>query len=157
MRTVQALVTLLLVLAVSTADAQELLPVAVSMKPIYDRTIGWSIESVVTNVDTKPLVIADAYLPWGNRYAMLMAAFSERRPNTMLQVGYPVDDPLFNRITIRPGEQVRGRVPLNNYFPGISEAVSAGGVIVLWSYQAIADDGRRSERQTGSFTLRSGT
>lgn len=153
MKTVRLCLAAILIIAALPADAGEALSIAATVKPIFDKSSGWSIESTITNLEEKPIVVADAYLPWGNRYAMLVAGFAERRPNKALALGYPVDDPLFNRTTIPAKASIKGSIPLSNYLPGAAEAMKSGKVIVLWAFQMTSDDGRTSERFAGTFVL----
>lgn len=127
--------------------------VGVSVTPVRDKVLGWSIETKVTNLGDRPIVVSDAYLPWTNRYAMVVAVFNDKRPNILLSPGYPVDDPLFNLKTIPPGSSISGVAPLANYASGLAEGLRTSNMVVLWSYQLVADDGTSSDRTYGGFAL----
>ena len=83
----------------------------------------------------------------------MVIAVEEKRPHQPLRAGYPVDDPLFNSVTIPSSAAVSGSIDLRDFLPDLSQSLKKGKVIVMWSYRLTTTDGRESERLFGGFVL----
>lgn len=103
------------------------------------------------NTGNQPLTIDRSALPWGNRYSItILAAPANAQP---LGLVFPIDDPGFDEVTVKPGESLTGTIRLTLFFRDVGMAVEKASLTVLWSYQLRTVDGKLSQRIAGHVTV----
>jgi hypothetical protein len=144
------LVVLLLAMLTSPAYASNGCCIALSV----DLSVGAPIDGQPTlraklrNTSSQTITVDGSLLPWGNRYSITLLAAPER--SQPLPLVFPIDDPMQEDVTIKPGEALEGIIRLGSFFRGIADAVKKSPVLVLWSYRLKTVDGQQSERITGA-------
>jgi hypothetical protein len=73
-------------------------------------------------------------LPWGNRNSILFVAVTPE--GTPLEVSMPVDDPIFDKISLAPRASVSGDIDLNQFFSRLSLATKKSDVHLFWAYES---------------------
>jgi hypothetical protein len=112
-----------------------------------------TLRAKLRNTSGQAITVDGSRLPWGNRYSITLLAVPERSQPLLLL--FPIDDPMKEDVTIKPGESLEGTIRLGSFFRGIADAVKKSPVLVLWSYQLKTVDGEQSERITGAVQLSS--
>jgi len=107
-----------------------------------------TLRAKLRNTSGKTITVDGSLLPWGNRYSITLLAAPERAQP--LPLVFPIDDPMQENVTIKPGESLEGTIRLGSFFRGIADAVKKSPVLVLWSYRLKTVDGQQSERITGA-------
>ena len=126
--------------------------ITVEVVPVY--ASGWQADITLTNRGNSRIEIADADLPWRNRYGMVFVAAEARRPNAPLRVEtFPIDDALGNREVLAPRGTLKGRVSLDRYFDDLGRALRDCDVIVHWSFDMSPVTGIPRDRIYGGFVL----
>lgn len=127
----------------------------VASNPFGDRP---SLTATLTNTTRDQITVDEAFLPWGNRYAITLMALpvgasSDGQP---LQLVFPIADPMPGEVVIKPRASISGEIHLDYFFKDIRPALmKKGPVMILWTYQLKATDGRLSNRVTGYILMKS--
>jgi hypothetical protein len=79
---------------------------------------------------------------------IFMAVTSEGAP---LEVSMPVDDPMFDEISVEPGGSLTGEIDLNYFFSNLSPATKRSEVNLFWAYQS--PEQRHIPHWTGGWIL----
>jgi hypothetical protein len=73
-------------------------------------------------------------LPWGNTYSMvLLAATPQGAP---LKKFYPVDDPMFDEISVPPRGTLTGDIDLESTIPDLRQLTKVSDVHLFWAYES---------------------
>ncbi len=128
--------------------------IALEVKPLKDGGSYVLDLRLVSHLD-KPVEVWEWRLPWGNWNSMrLSAAVYENGVGTeVLDHPGPIDDPGEGNVTIKPGEELTGRVGLSHHFPDLDRIIKNHDVLVNWSYQLTSVDGELLVQQHGSIVL----
>jgi hypothetical protein len=72
-------------------------------------------------------------LPWGNRYSMVLVAVVHGTP---LEMVHPVDDPMFDTISVGPGTALTGNINLEHVIPDLGRVTKVSEVQLFWAYES---------------------
>jgi hypothetical protein len=72
-------------------------------------------------------------LPWANRYSMVLVAVPHGAP---LEMVYPVDDPMFDTISVAPGAALTGDINLEHLIPDLGRVTKVSEVQLFWAYES---------------------
>jgi hypothetical protein len=112
-----------------------------------------SLELALENTSNAPLTLYGHALPWNGRNSIVLVAVQMDALGTLLTKEFVVDDPGVARITIKPGEVLKGKIELATRFPGFAAAARERGVVVFWSYQPLLANGLPLERVSGHVSF----
>jgi hypothetical protein len=112
-------------------------------------TNGTALDIRLTSKVAKPIRVYKSSLPWAAWHSMVLVAVKANRSGEVLEKLTPVDDPGPTVIVLNSGESIKGRVDLNERFPGLSQSVRDSDVLLFWSYQLFSIGGAPFERQGG--------
>jgi hypothetical protein len=131
-RSVQILALLILVISYASRTGSEAMPPGVRVELIPGKSL-WVRVTVKSGAD-RAVRFPKYKLPWGNRRSMIfMAVTPEGAP---LEVSMPVDDPIFDEISIDSGATLAGEIDLNYFFSNLSRATKRSEVNLFWAYQS---------------------
>jgi hypothetical protein len=106
----------------------------------------------LTNTGANTLSIPFGHLPW-HRYAMSIALVETDPYSTPIKQRAVIADPLpAEPHRIIKGETLEGVIDLADRFPGVSEKLNRGDIVVFWSYQCPVE-GFSIERVSGSLVI----
>lgn len=104
----------------------------VRVEAVYVSSPEPAVEFVVDA--PKAQTIPESALPWGSVHSVSFlfqgSAEAPKCPVVFLNIAEPIRPP----ITVLPGAEVRGRVPLERYCPNLAELTARGPVFVQWTY-----------------------
>jgi hypothetical protein len=129
---VQILALLILVGSYASRTGSETMPPGVRVELIPRKPL-WVRVTVRSGTD-RAVTFPRYKLPWGNRRSTIfMAVTPEGAP---LEVSMPVDDPMFDEISLDPGATLTGEIDLNYFFSNLSRATKRSEVNLFWAYQS---------------------
>ena len=126
--------------------------VAVTVTP--PASAGGTVLNVrLTNNTANQLEVNGSFLPWNNRYSLILVAVRERKPNEQLEQKFFFDDIGPENVLIQPKQSLEGQIDLREFFKGIESELGKGSLILLWSYQLVTTDKQESKRLAGWVRL----
>ena len=147
--------TLVLVMALLSVQsaATQVNPVEVSAEPAGGTT--FALAFTLTSRTPKQLRVYESDLPWGNYSALRI--FAVGQDGTVLTREGPIDDPTTRETIVAPGRSVRGVVPVEAQFRGLSAHAARMEVTIYWSYRFSAIGSSDSFVVGGGCVLRGST
>ena len=142
--------SLLLCLLPLPAMAQCCLKVAFQITP---NESNQTLTFRLTNNEPTTLNVKRNALPWGSRYSLILVAAHEEQPNRQISQQFSIDESTEELVELKASAAVVQTVKLQDYFANLPGELQKGALILFWSYQLTAADGRTSERHAGSTRL----
>ena len=108
------------------------------------------MEICVTNTHYKPITFLQDYLPWKSPAGFVLLAVKADAFSTLLQnAPQPIDDPRVEKIMLRPGEKLCGKISLNKRFGELNDVLKEKDVIIFWNWKWVLDGGPAPRRYGG--------
>ena len=123
---------------VSPGDDENLtVSLTVSLHKVWDEQCIIDLE--LTNTSTSDLELDHYRLPWRNCYSMTIVVADTFLGSSPLPHPTMIDDPpiTFTFTTIKPGESLKGEIPLVSSFPDLVMLLKDRETILFWAYQPI--------------------
>ena len=100
-----------------------------------------------------PLTVYRAALPWATVQSMILSAVKLDALGTIVEQRFDIDDPGIERLSLTQGQVLDGIVDLDERFPHLASERRHRDIMVFWTYQLDASDGRGLPRLSGSVFL----
>jgi hypothetical protein len=126
------LAVFVLVAVCAARTGSETMPPGIRVELIPEKPL-WVRVTVRSGCD-RTVTFLRYKLPWGNRNSILFVAVTPE--GTPLEVFMPVDDPIFDKISLAPGASVTGDIDLNNFFSRLSLVTKKSDIHLFWAYKS---------------------
>lgn len=124
----------------------------VSVTATYDGGHGHMLRMRVENRSLRPVIMNEAFLPWGSIYSTLLVAAVPMDPiagATLIERTIVSENPVGAEIAIPPGGALSGTIDLERQFRAFDSWNRKEDVIVFWSYMGRPTSGVHTERLGG--------
>ena len=112
------------------------------------------LDVTLKNGTDRAIEFANARLPWGDRYSMVVVGLN---PAVQWHPLRAVEEPsalILGTVLIEPGQSLAGQINLTEYVDGIAKHLSASDVTVLWRYDLpVGDQTTPETRLNGRLLL----
>ncbi len=123
---------LLLFASCATSIGSETTPPGIRVELIPEKPL-W-VRVTVRSGSDRTATFLRYKLPWGNRNSILFVAVTPS--GAPIEVSIPVDDPMFDEISLGPGQSLTGDINLDYFFSHLSRAMKRSEVHLFWAYES---------------------
>lgn len=116
---------------------------------VKEGAAGPMLKATIRNNGPTSVEVNKSLLPWGGRYSLILVAVREKSPNEPLAQRFFMDDIGPETVELERGGVLEGQIDMREFFQQLPSELKKDNLIVLWSYQLVAVNGKESKRQAG--------
>jgi hypothetical protein len=125
-------VLLLLFASCAVQTSSETMPPGIRVELIPEKPL-W-VRVTVRSGSDRTATFLRYKLPWGNRNSILFVAVTPS--GAPIEVSVPVDDPMFDEVSLEPGQSLTGDIDLDHFFGHLNHAIKRSDVHLFWAYES---------------------